>query len=115
MSRIVASDPAFFEQRIIDLMLAMGYGGSHIGPAPRIAGICWQLGRPGSTEGRIPHDVHLHADRPSIMSSPCLIGSDSFGDQRTKLIIGYNVGVRTARTVDLKRVDLDYFGANKEE
>lgn len=31
------------------------------------------------------------------------------GEHLTKLMIQFNVGVRVARTIDLKRIDLDYF------
>jgi hypothetical protein len=31
------------------------------------------------------------------------------GDALTSLMVRFNVGVRVARTVDIKRVDLDYF------
>ena len=31
------------------------------------------------------------------------------GDDLTKLMVRFNVGVRIARTVEIKRVDLDYF------
>ena len=31
------------------------------------------------------------------------------GDELTNLLIRFNVGVRVARAVEIKRVDLDYF------
>jgi restriction endonuclease Mrr len=31
------------------------------------------------------------------------------GDVVTKLMVRFNVGARTAQTVEIKRVDLDYF------
>lgn len=31
------------------------------------------------------------------------------GEELTKHMIQFNVGVRIARTVDVKRIDLDYF------
>lgn len=31
------------------------------------------------------------------------------GNELTKLMVRFGVGVRTARTVEIKRVDLDYF------
>jgi restriction system protein len=31
------------------------------------------------------------------------------GDELTTLLFRFNVGVRVARTVEIKRVDLDYF------
>ena len=37
------------------------------------------------------------------------------GEQLTTLMIRYGVGVRTSQTVDLKRVDLDYFDLGEAE
>jgi hypothetical protein len=31
------------------------------------------------------------------------------GSERTRLLVRFNVGVRVARTVEIKRIDLDYF------
>jgi hypothetical protein len=31
------------------------------------------------------------------------------GEELTKLMVRFNVGVRVARTVEIKRIDLDYF------
>jgi hypothetical protein len=31
------------------------------------------------------------------------------GDELTKLLVRFNVGVRVARTIEMKRIDLDYF------
>ena len=31
------------------------------------------------------------------------------GEELTKLIVRFNLGVRVARTVEIKRIDLDYF------
>jgi restriction system protein len=31
------------------------------------------------------------------------------GEELTNMLIRFNVGVRVARTVEIKRVDLDYF------
>jgi restriction system protein len=36
------------------------------------------------------------------------------GDELTKLLVRYNVGVRTARAVEIKRIDLDYFAPEED-
>jgi restriction system protein len=36
------------------------------------------------------------------------------GDKLTKLMIQYGVGVRIERTVEIKRIDLDYFEEGEE-
>lgn len=37
------------------------------------------------------------------------------GDELAKLMIRFNVGVRVARTVEIKRIDVDYFGVGDPE
>jgi restriction endonuclease Mrr len=32
------------------------------------------------------------------------------GNESTNLMVRFNVGVRVARTVEIKRIDMDYFG-----
>ena len=36
------------------------------------------------------------------------------GEKLTKLMIQYGVGVRIERTVEIKRIDLDYFEESEE-
>jgi len=36
------------------------------------------------------------------------------GDELTKFLVRYNVGVRLARSVEIKRIDLDYFASDEE-
>ena len=50
LGRIVAADPTFFEHLIIDLMLAMGYGGSHT-EAARHLGMAGDGGIDGVIDG----------------------------------------------------------------
>ena len=156
LSRIVASTPTFFERLIIDLMLAMGYGGSHTEAARHLGTV-----GDGGIDGVIDGDplgldaVYLQAKkytpgnstvgRPEVQAfvgslvgrgaqKGVFITASSFaqtarqyagavppkvilidGDQLTTLMIRYGVAVRTSRTVDLKRVDLDYFGLGQDE
>ncbi len=147
LSRIVKSDPVFFEHLIIDLMLAMGYGGSGSGK---------HLGRTadGGVDGVINEDplgldiVFLQAKRYAsgnvigvaqirefagsldergavkgvfVTTSTFASAAKAYaerspkrlvlidGDQLTRLLINYGVGVRSFRVVDLKKIDEDYF------
>ena len=50
LNRIVAADPTFFEHLVIDLMLAMGYGGSHT-EAARHLGMAGDGGIDGVIDG----------------------------------------------------------------
>lgn len=156
LARVLEASPAFFEKLIIDLLLAMGYGGSQADAAD-------QLGRTGDggVDGVIREDqlgldrVYLQAKRyqpgnivgsemvqafigalvgkgaqkgvlitTSTFSKPALNAASQSGGLRlvliggeelTRLMIRFNVGVRVARTVDIKRIDLDYFGDEETE
>jgi restriction system protein len=150
LARILEASPASFEKLIIDLLLAMGYGGSRTDAGE-------QLGRSGDggVDGVIREDrlgldrVYLQAkrykagnpvDSPTVQGfvgalvgkgaqKGVLITTSTFtkhaleaakqsgalrivligGDALTNLMIQFNVGVRVARTVEVKRIDLDYF------
>lgn len=147
LSRIIGADPVFFEHLIIDLMLAMGYGGSGLGR---------HLGKTndGGVDGVINEDplgldiVFLQAKRYAVGNT---IGVDKIrefagsldekgavkgvfvttshfapqakayaerspkrlilidGEELTRLLVRYGVGVRTFRTIDLRKIDEDYF------
>ena len=62
LERIVQNSPAFFEQLIVDLLIAMGYGGSHKNAAT-------QLGRSGDggVDGVINED-RLGLDRVYVQA-----------------------------------------------
>ncbi len=51
LSRLGENDPAFFEQAVLDLLIAMGYGGS-LGKATRT-----QLSNDGGIDGVIDQDA----------------------------------------------------------
>lgn len=147
---ITQATPSFFESLIVDLLLAMGYGGSRAEAGRQIGGT-----GDGGVDGVIDQDalgldmVYLQAKRYKPDNtigegqirefSGALLGkgaskgvfvttsgfSDSArrfaeamrqqrlvlidGDKLTRLMIKHGVGVRTERTVDLKKIDLDYF------
>ena len=154
LNRIIAADPTFFELLVIDLMLSMGYGGSHA-EAGRHLGASGD----GGVDGVINGDplgldvVYLQAKkyapgntvgRPEVQAfvgslvgrgaqKGVFITTSNFaqtarqyaagiphkvilidGDQLTSLMIRYGVGVRSFHKVELKKVDLDYFGITED-
>lgn len=150
LQRIALATPSFFEGLIVDLLIAMGYGGSRAEAGRRIGG-----SGDGGVDGVIDQDalgldmVYLQAKRYKADStigegqirefSGALLGkraskgvfvtTSSFsdaarkfaeamrqqrlvlidGDELTRLMIKHDVGVRTERRVELKKIDLDYF------
>jgi restriction system protein len=149
LDRVLQNTPAFFEQVIVDLLVGMGYGGSHKSAAK-------QLGRSGDggVDGIINEDrlgldrVYVQAKRYSPGNSigrpdvQAFVGSlvglgatkgvfvttSSFSQQAkdfvkhlsqriilidgqslADLMIEHNVGVRTYRAVEFKRLDEDFF------
>jgi restriction system protein len=149
LSRILQNSPQFFEQLIVELLVAMGYGGSRLNAAE-------QLGKSGDggVDGVINEDalgldrVYVQAKRYAPGSSVgrgevqaftgSLVGlgatkgvfvtTSSFsaqamdfasrvpqriilidGKRLTELMVTYNVGVRSNRVVEFKRLDEDFF------
>jgi restriction system protein len=149
LDRIIANTPSFFEQLIVSLLVAMGYGGSHKNAAA-------QLGRSGDggVDGVINEDplgldrVYVQAKRyapantigrPDVQgfvgslvglgaSKGVFVTTSSFSPQArefvkhlsqrvvlidgqalTELLVEHGVGVRTFRTVEVKRLDEDFF------
>lgn len=148
LERIRAAPATFFEQLIVDLMRAMGYGAGGGGK---------RLGRPNDEgiDGVITEDalgldtVYLQAKRygadlvVGIKDIQAFIGAlvghgatkgvfvttSHFshqacefahraqqqriilidGEELMLLLVRYGVGVRTSRTIDLRRIDEDYF------
>lgn len=150
LQRILQNSPAFFEQVIVNLLVAMGYGGSHRNAAE-------QLGRSGDggVDGVINQDrlgldrVYIQAKRYAPDTSPigrpavqAFVGSlvgfsankgvfattSTFtreaiefakhlnqrvilldGQRLTDLMVEHNVGVRTNRMLEFKKLDEDFF------
>lgn len=150
LARVLEASPTFFEHLIIDLLLAMGYGGSR-----KEAGK--HLGRTGDggVDGVIQEDqlgldrIYLQAKRYKSANKVSgdtvqafigalvgkgaqkgvLITTSAFtpaavdvakragnlrvvlidGDLMTTLMVRFGVGVRLARAVEIKKIDLDYF------
>lgn len=149
LERIGQNSPAFFEQLIVDLLVAMGYGGTHKNAAK-------QLGRSGDggVDGVINEDrlgldrVYVQAKRYAqgttigrpdvqgfvgslvglgankgvfVTTSAFSSGAIDFvkhlsqrvilldGQTMADLMIEHGVGVRTAQTIVLSRLDEDFF------
>lgn len=150
LARILEATPAFFEKLIVDLLLAMGYGGSRADAGE-------QLGKSGDggVDGVIREDqlgldrVYLQAKRYQPgnnvgseavqafigaligrgANKGVLITTSAFtkaainaagqsgslrivlidGEELTRLLLRFNVGVRVVDTVAIKRVDMAYF------
>lgn len=149
LQRIVAQSPAFFERAIVDLLVGMGYGGSHENAARRLG-----KSGDGGIDGVIDEDrlgldriyvqakryaSHVSVGRPEIQgflgslvgvgaAKGVFVTTSSFsapavdfvsrlpqrivlidGDRLADLMIEHDVGVRIARTVEVKRLDEDFF------
>lgn len=149
LQRILAQSPAFFERAIVDLLVAMGYGGSHENAALR-------LGRSGDggVDGVIDEDrlgldriyiqakryaPHVSVGRPEVQgfigslvglgaSKGVFVTTSKFstpatdfvrhlpqrvilidGTRLSELMTEYGVGVRVSRSVEVKRIDEDFF------
>ncbi|MDC7682775.1 restriction endonuclease [Asticcacaulis sp. BYS171W] len=149
LQRILAQSPAFFERAIVDLLVSMGYGGSHEDAARR-------LGKTGDggVDGVIDEDrlgldriyvqakryaPHIGVGRPEVQAfvgslvgfgaaKGVFVTTSSFsmpatdfvrhlpqrivlidGDRLADLMIEHGVGVRVARTIEVKRLDEDFF------
>jgi restriction system protein len=147
-TRLVQQDPAVFEQVVLDVLLAIGYGGSRRDAARRLGrsgdggldGVIYEdrlgmdliyiqakrwtdktVGRPeiqafvGALEvtktskgvfittARFSKDAESYVER--LRQRVVLID----GEQLADLMIDHGVGVTTARTYEIKRIDEDYF------
>ena len=154
LDRIFELSPTFFEQLVLDLIVAMKYGGVNGAISERTGG----SGDEGF-DGIVNEDplgldkIYLQAKRyakdnkigrPTIQqfagalagkgaSKGVFITTSSFaapaiefarhvpqriilidGEELAKLMVQYGVGVRIERTVDIKRIDLDYFEESEE-
>ena len=149
LDRVLKMSPTFFEKVVVDLLLAMGYGGAGADSGRRI-------GRTGDggVDGVIDEDalgldiVYIQAKRYApgnvvgvdkvrefsgameergatkgvlVTTSHFAPAARAFaervpkrlilvdGKELSRLLVRYSVGVRAVRTVELKKVDLDYF------
>jgi restriction system protein len=149
LERVVAAPPEFFERLVVQLLIAMGYGGSAVD-----AGRALGRSGDGGVDGVIDQDalgldrIYVQAKRyadgnnvgasairdffgsldrfkaskglfvtTSAFSSSARETADLLskrivlvdGRQLAKLMIRYNVGCRVEETIDLKKVDEEFF------
>ena len=149
LARVLEQTPTFFEALIVDLLIAMGYGGSHENAALRLG-----KSGDGGIDGIVDEDrlgldrIYVQAKRYALDSSigrPAIQGfvgslvgfgaskgvfvtTSSFsqhakdyaanlqqriilidGRRLAELMIEFGVGVRISRTVQVKRLDDDFF------
>ncbi|MFG1343537.1 restriction endonuclease [Xanthobacter autotrophicus DSM 431] len=92
LQRILANSPAFFEQLIVDLLVAMGYGGSHKDAAA-------QLGRSGDggVDGIVNED-RLGLDRIYVQAKRYAPGS-AIGRPDVNGFVGSLVGLGATKGV----------------
>jgi restriction system protein len=147
LDRVKKTSPAFFEKLVVDLLLAMGYGGFDTanGEVTKYSG-------DGGIDGIIKEDklgldkIYIQAKRwensvpvsairdfaGSLLSKKArkgvFITTSSFpasayeyvrsidptiilidGEQLTKMMLEFNVGVSTSQKYELKKIDNDYF------
>jgi restriction system protein len=154
LEQVRGLSPAFFESLVVDLIVAMGYGGSR-------SNVVQKLGKSGDEgiDGIVNEDplgldvVYIQAKRYAAdntigreriqqfagalvgqgASKGVFVTTSTFskgaieyankvpqkiilidGDELTKLMIQYDVGVRVERTVEIKRIDSDYFSDDDE-
>jgi restriction system protein len=149
LSRIQELPPSFFERLVVDLIVAMGYGGSREYVVQNVGhsgdgGIDGIVNEDALGLDRVYIQAKRYADGNTIgreliqQFAGALVGhnvtkgvfftTSSYsktaveyaakvpqriilidGNALTDLLIRYNVGVRVDRTIELKRIDLDYF------
>lgn len=92
LAQILENDPSDFEKLIVDLLVAMGYGGSHANAAR-------QLGRAGDggVDGVIDED-RLGLDRVYVQAKR-YNGSHSVGRQEVQAFVGSLVGLGAQKGV----------------
>ena len=102
LERILKKDPGFFEALVIKLLVAMGYGGSLNEAAGMVAG-------KGATKGIFITTSSFSRGarefKPQNNIKIVLID----GNQLCEYMIDYNIGVFTANTFEVKRIDIDFF------
>ncbi len=108
LEQVKSCSPRFFERLVVDLLVAMGYGGS-------LADAGQAIGRTGDggIDGIIKEDklgldvVCVQAEEYVSRIERKIVLID--GRQLAQLMIDHDIGVTTARNYIVKRLDSDYF------
>lgn len=147
LDRINGCSPSFFEHLVVELLVAMGYGGS-LEDAAQVVGksgdggidglikedklgldfICIQAKRWTNVVGRpdvqaFAGSMEGHRARKGVFITTSSFSKDALeyvtrterkivlvdGQQLAKLMIEYEVGVTTTRTLAIRKLDSDYF------
>jgi len=147
LEQVLNCNPTFFERLVIDLLIAMGYGGAlpdagtHVGKS-RDGGIdgiinedklgldiiCIQAKRWQDCVGRpvvqaFAGSMEAHRAKKGVLITTSNFSRDARdfvdrierkivlidGQQLAQLMIDYDVGVATARSYTIKKIDTDYF------
>lgn len=147
LEQVMNGNPKFFERLVLDLLIAMGYGGalpesgtllgkSHDGGIDGVIKedklgldmICIQAKRWSDCVGRpvvqtFAGSMEAHRAKKGVLITTSTFSREARdyvdrierkivlidGKQLAQLMIDYNVGVATARTYTIKKIDGDYF------
>lgn len=101
LARLRGKDPEFFERAVVDLLLAMGYGGVNG------RGQVTQLSNDRGVDGVIDQDV-LGLSRVYVQATPVRIVLMD-GEQLARLMIQFKVGTQVRKVHELVEVDEDFF------
>ncbi|HEM56390.1 MAG: winged helix-turn-helix domain-containing protein [Caldisericum sp.] len=109
--RIMEASPRFFERLILDLIVSMGYGGS-FEEASKLLGKSGDEALHGKgakkgifiTTSTFTEDALKYAEKISDMKVVLIDG-----DRLLDYMLKYNVGVEQKTTIEIKKVNEDYF------
>ena len=98
--RLVGVDDRFFEEVVLDVLVALGYGGSKRDAAERVG-----RSGDGGVDGVIREDA-LGLDAIYVQAKKWALID---GAELASLMVDAEVGATVVRRFDIKRVDEDYF------
>jgi restriction system protein len=110
LDRVREASPGFFESLIIDLLIAMGYGGgrAEMGRS-EVQSFAGSLDGVGATKGIFVTTSSFSQGAREFVEriAKRIVLVD--GAELARLMVEHKVGVRTRTTYELKKVDEDYF------
>lgn len=110
LTRIKAGSPQFFERLVVELLLAMGYGGSRKAGRPDIQKFVGALHGKRARKGAFITTGSFSSEASEYVAhiDPKVVLIE--GRQLAELMIDFGVGVTSVANYEVKRVDSDYFG-----